>query len=146
MAGRGTCSNLMISKNSLVIFGKQRKFLASFKKLPKNLNTHLNTYFLKTKMADGNGRVTLAVLGQRVEDYIQENDKDHAEIKSDLKEIKDILVNGSHKISNNTNAITNHLGWHQDQKEEAKTHWIVIGTIAGLAGVVGAFLKGLLWR
>jgi len=97
-------------------------------------------------MINANGKVTLAVLGQRVEDHIQDNFQDHVEIKNDLKEIKNILINGTHKINENRTILSNHLDWHKERKEETRLHWVIVGTIATIAGVIGAFLKGLLWR
>lgn len=95
---------------------------------------------------NNNGRITLAVLKQKVEDYSKHNDLAHIEIKADIKEIKDILVNGSSKIAENRFKIENHLKEHKNYKEIKNSIWIKAGIIGGIVGTLASVLKTIIWR
>jgi len=90
-----------------------------------------------------NGRVTLAVLEQKFKDYSKHNDEAHKDLKSDLKEIKNILMNGSNKIADNRYLIKSHLERHNEKEESKASLWVKAGIMGGIFGTLASILKGL---
>ena len=72
-----------------------------------------------------NGRITLAKVEQRLEDYIGHNDRNITDIKLNqektnnmLHEIRGILIEGNGKIRRNSEIVKDHLECHDKNEEK----------------------------
>lgn len=97
----------------------------------------------------GNGKVTLAKIGQRLDDYIEHTNKALDELKKDsnetreiVHELKNILIQGEGKIKRNYQLISE----HERKNEREKTNNIKLaGVLAAIISAVVSVATFVVW-